>query len=382
MTSLAQPKGSILIVDDTLANLDLLTAMLTKQGYKVRAAINGRMAITSVFAAMPELILLDINMPDMNGFEVCQQLKADVRSREIPIIFISASDEILDKVQAFEMGCVDYITKPFQVQEVLARVASQLTLYQQKRELAAIYQSEIEYLRKLSAMKDEFLEVVSHDLKNPLARINLSLERLRRSKNLDEASQDKIINQIQRASNQMRDLIVNLLDLACCEARQNLHLGEYNLADLLQEVMEDFQAIAQEKGVTLTSSLAITPLFIICDRWQIEKMLANLISNALKYTPVGGNVSVFIAAEKDNATIRVQDTGLGIPNEDIPFLFQRFYRVNQESHRQVEGTGLGLAIVKTIVEEHNGTITVESELGKGSTFYIKLPLGISEQEID
>ena len=215
MTTAQRHKGDILVVDDTLANLDLLFAMLSNQGYKVRAAINGNMALKSVFSATPELILLDINMPDMNGFEVCRQLKSDARTREIPVIFISASDETDDKVRAFETGGVDYVTKPFQVEEVLARVGSQIMLYQQKRELESFRQREIVYLRELSAMKDEFVQTVSHDLKTPLACIIGSLEICEYGKaTISEEQKNSLINNALSEARKLDVQISNMLEIA------------------------------------------------------------------------------------------------------------------------------------------------------------------------
>jgi two-component system sensor histidine kinase/response regulator len=241
-------KGDILIVDDTLANLDLLLAMLSNQGYKVRAAINGSMALKSVFSAAPELILLDINMPDMNGFEVCRQLKSDARTREIPIIFISASDEMDDKVRAFETGGVDYVTKPFQVEEVLARVSSQLALYQQKRELEVFRQREIDYLRELSAMKDEFVQTVSHDLKNPISVImgyaDLLLTEELIAQNPEVLS---YVTAIRRRSDEMFELVSNLLDLAKIEAGMGLSAAPMRLDEFLDEQVESMRPLAESK---------------------------------------------------------------------------------------------------------------------------------------
>ena len=375
MTNTQRHKGDILIVDDTLANLDLLLAMLTNHGYKVRAAINGNMALKSVFAAAPELILLDINMPDMDGFEVCRQIKSDARTREIPIIFISASDQMDDKVRAFETGGVDYVTKPFQVEEVLARVGSQLALYQHKRELEAFRQREIDYLRELSAMKDEFVQTVSHDLKNPLSVIMGYADLLCTEETIMQAPEIlSYVTAIRRRSDEMYELISNLLDLAKIEAGMGLNTAPMRLDEFLDEQVESMRPLAESKHLMFVYSALPPNITLRADAMRLGQVIRNLLSNAIKYTPEGRRVELSHTLQTARVLLQVKDTGLGIPRQDLPNIFEKFYRVNTPEHNASKGTGLGLSIVKAIIEQHRGSIWVESELGKGSTFSVELPL--------
>jgi two-component system sensor histidine kinase/response regulator len=377
MTITQRHKGDILIVDDTLANLDLLLAMLSNQGYKVRAAINGTMALKSVFSATPELILLDINMPDMDGFEVCRQLKSDDRTREIPIIFISASDQMDDKVRAFETGGVDYVTKPFQVEEVLARVSSQLALYQHKRELESFRQREIDYLRELSAMKDEFVQTVSHDLKNPLSVILGYTEILSGEDVIQhDAELLSYVSAIKRKSDEMYGLISNLLDLAKIEAGMGLNAAPIMLDKFLDEQVESIRPLAESKHIAFVYTVAPLNVTLTADAMRLGQVMQNLLSNAIKYTPEGRRVELSHTIQTARILLQVKDNGLGIPREDLPNIFEKFYRVNTPEHNTSTGTGLGLSIAKAIIEQHRGSIWVESELGKGSTFSIELPLEI------
>lgn len=374
MTTNQRYKGDILIVDDTLANLDLLLAMLTNHGYKVRAAINGNMALKSVFSAAPELILLDINMPDIDGFEVCRQLKSDARTREIPIIFISASDQMDDKVRAFEIGGVDYVTKPFQVEEVLARVGSQLALYQHKRELEVFRQREIDYLRELSAMKDEFVQTVSHDLKNPLSVIMGYADLLCTEETIKQEPEIlSYVTAIRRRSDEMYELISNLLDLARIEAGMGLSTAPMRLNEFLDEQVESIRPLAEGKHLTFVYSALPSNITLIADAMRLGQVVRNLLSNAIKYTPEGKRVELSHTIQTARILLQVKDTGLGIPRQDLPNIFQKFYRVNTPEHNTSKGTGLGLSIAKAIIEQHQGSIWVESELGKGSTFSIELP---------
>lgn len=376
MTVSQRYKGDILIVDDTLANLDLLLAMLTNHGYKVRAAINGNMALKSVFAAAPELILLDINMPEMNGFEVCQQLKSDPRTSEIPIIFISASDQMDDKVRAFEIGGVDYVTKPFQVEEVLARVSSQLALYQHKRELEAFRQREIDYLRELSAMKDEFVQTVSHDLKNPLSVIMGYADLLSEEEAIQQMPDIlSYITSIRRRSDEMYGLISTLLDLAKIEAGMGLSTAPVQLDKFLDDQVESIRPLVESKHLTFVYTALPPNVTLMADAIRLGQVFQNLLTNAIKYTPEGRRVELSHTIQTARILLQVKDTGLGIPEQDLPNIFEKFYRVNRPEHNTSKGTGLGLSIAKAIIEQHHGNIWVESELGTGSTFSIELPLG-------
>lgn len=372
----ASYRGSVLIVDDTPANLNLLFAMLTNHGYKVRAAINGNMALKSVFAALPELILLDINMPEMNGFDVCRQLKADIRTRDIPIIFISASDETEDKVRAFDVGGVDYVTKPFQVEEVLARVGTQMMLYQQRRELEEFRQREIDYFKDLNHMKDQFVATVSHDLKNPIGVIKGYADLLEKNPALanDPQAQD-YIKRIRRGAEQMLILVTDLLDLAKIEAGMELGVSPNSLDGFLRDQLENFGMLAENKSISLGYTPPRQDVMLMFDPNRMSQVIKNLLSNAIKYTHDGGKVDISTETRDHHVLIKISDSGLGIPTEDIPFIFDKFYRVSKQEYlAAADGTGLGLSITKAIVEQHRGTIRVESEVGKGSVFHIELPL--------
>ncbi|MEP7286832.1 MAG: hybrid sensor histidine kinase/response regulator [Chloroflexota bacterium] len=357
------PTTSILVVDDVPANLELLTGMLKKQGYRARPALSGAIALKSARAAPPDLILLDISMPDLDGYQVCEQLKADELTHEIPVIFLSAFNETTDKVRAFEVGGVDYITKPFQFEEVMARVECHLTLQRQRREI-----------QELSAFKDEMMRTVSHDLKNPLYQVmglaemlELDIETLTIEEILDY-SKDFL-----KAGQKMFRLISDLLDISVVEGRMTLNLVPCQLADFLSEHLHDHQLMAQNKHLQLHLE-AVNNFTLLIDKDRMGRVIDNLLSNAIKYTPEGGQVVVTVQASPDRVLIKISDNGLGIPTDAISHVFDKFYRVHRKEHMTAEGTGLGLSIVKTIVEQHGGRIWVESELGVGSAFNVLLPI--------
>jgi two-component system, sensor histidine kinase and response regulator len=375
MSTLPPTRADILIVDDTPANLQLLATSLSKHGYNVRAVIDGRHALMAARAVPPDLILLDIMMPDMDGYEVCEQIKTDPTLHAIPVIFISALDETVDKVRGFQLGGADYVSKPFKIEEVLARMEIHLTLYNQRRQLEEAREQDRLYFEKISQLKDEFVSTASHDLKNPLTNIKLSLDLLRRATEKNNlAMQEKYFNNIGAQVERMQRLIADLLDIVKLETGRALVREWVSMEPFLQRVVEDFMLVAQENEIELILSPASTALQACIDRQQVRQALHNLLSNAVKYTPNGGRVQLSAEISGEEMKLAVLDTGFGIPEADIPYVFDKFYRVADPTHMSVEGTGLGLSIVKTVVEQHGGRVEVESQLGQGSTFFIFLPV--------
>ncbi len=368
-------KGTVLIVDDTPANLDLLNAMLSEEGYEVRPAINGQMALMAARMSPPDAILLDINMPGKNGYEVCIELKQDERTAEIPVIFLSALDDTADKVKAFHVGGVDYVTKPFQFEEVLARVESQLTLARQRREIEDLRRRDRERFEELSRMKDQFVSTVSHDLKNPINNIMGYAQMIMEDADMADPEELRdMADKVQRSAKQMLDLVTDLLDLARIEAGMGLQPAPISLNSFLREQYTNFEFQARQKNLTYKLVTPPQDVTLVADSSRLGQALNNLLSNAVKYTPAVGRVELAADAADELVTIRVRDTGLGIPPEDLPHLFDKFYRVHSEQHLRSEGTGLGLSIVKAIIEQHRGRIFAESLPGQGSTFSILLPV--------
>ncbi|HSH05126.1 MAG TPA: hybrid sensor histidine kinase/response regulator [Anaerolineae bacterium] len=374
---MSQPnKGNILIVDDTPANLQLLANLLSDHGYEPRPAPNGRLALAAARRFPPDIVLLDINMPDMNGFDVCRAFKQDAQLKEIPILFISALNATEDKLTAFDAGGVDYITKPFQFAEVLARVETHLKLARQQREIEQLRQQERDHYENLTQMKNDVLQTVSHDLRNPLTAITASLEMLHATNaiNPEDEFAQRFMLLIERATKQMTTLITDVLDLARLDTGVALTPQLTDIDPFLRSIAHDFEPNAQQKNHTLTFNPLNHSCYVNIDQINMTRAIGNLLSNAIKYTPKGGQITLSLTTTPTHAQIHVQDNGLGIPTEDIPHLAQKFYRVNQESHMEQEGTGLGLAFVFTLVDKHNGHINIDSALGQGTTITVNLPL--------
>jgi two-component system, sensor histidine kinase and response regulator len=321
-------------------------------------------ALSAVAGAQPpELVLLDVRMPGMDGYEVCRRLKEDPSSRDIPVIFISAGSDMADKVEGFRCGGVDYVTKPFQVEEVLARVATHLALARQRREIAG-----------LSALKDHLIRTISHDLRNPLTIVLGNTEYLLSGGALAGDDARAMIADVHQRGQEMLRLVSDLLDLSRIRDGMPLQAQELDLEALLIRQAAGAETAARGRGVLLRVEGSREKVTVKADSERIGQVVANLLSNAIKYTPAGGSVTLSAMREADHATLAVQDTGLGIPAASIPRLFEPFYRVPGREHQQAEGTGLGLSIVKAIVDQHLGEIRVESEPGHGSRFTVLIPL--------
>jgi len=233
-----------------------------------------------------------------------------------------------------------------------------------------------QHFDRLTQIKDDFISMASHDLKNPLASLSLNVELLERYGLLNDERGIKLAARMRNNIEKMRDLITGLLDLARLDTGLALSTQKAQLDELLQSSVEDFQLKATEKNITLDLATPLSEAMVNIDMLQMRRVMDNLVSNAIKYTPEGGRVKINTEVQTEErdafACIMVKDSGLGIPEEDLPHIFERFYRVNNEEHSKIEGTGLGLAITKTIVEQHNGFIDVESKVGEGTTFTIKL----------
>ncbi|MEQ9552331.1 MAG: response regulator [Coleofasciculus sp. G3-WIS-01] len=400
-------KGNLLIVDDTPENLQVLSATLSDQGYQVRGVVKGKMAIRAAKSAQPDLILLDIRMPEMDGYTVCEHLKADPDTCGIPVIFISAIDDVLDKVKAFRVGGVDYITKPFQVEEVLARVEHQLTIRRLSQQLSDRNQKleqEIQERRKAekaaaaaSKAKSEFLANMSHELRTPLNSILGFTQVMIRDLKLTP-EQREYLGIINRSGEHLLDLINDVLDLSKIEAGIiSLYESSFDLYRLLDNLEEMFQIKAEQKKINLVFLIAPNvPQTIKTDAKKLRVCLINLLGNAIKFTEQGtitlrvnlatealidqnpsDTDSSLLSAFPPRLRFEVEDTGAGISPAEIDHLFDAFVQT-ETGQKMAEGTGLGLTITRKFVQLMGGTITVNSVVGKGTIFRFDIKISPAE----
>lgn len=371
--------GNILVVDDTRDNLRLLSDMLTGQGYLVRPVSNGDGAISSAQFSPPDLILLDILMPGIDGYEVCRRLKADERTRDVPIIFISALGDTFDKVKAFEMGGIDYVTKPFQEAEVLARVSTHLDLQRarksiesQKRQLEQQNQELIEAAR----LREDVEHITRHDLKNPLNAIISYPCLIREIGELTE-KQAEFLKEIEVAGYRMLHMINLSLNLFKME-RGSYHVQpvSVNIVPVLFTILAELQRFGESKHLDLRMLLhgkAVTHDDTVCvlgEEMLCYSMLANLIKNAVEAAPDGACVTISLENDDGDIALRIHNPGI-VPEEIRDRFFEKYVTFGKNN----TGTGLGTYSAKLIAETQGGTISMTSSEQTGTMVTVRLPAG-------
>ncbi len=404
----------ILIVDDNPDNLKVLAQQIRDAGWQVAIAKDGRTAIERAQHNPPVLILLDVIMPELDGFETCQQLKSLSETKDIPIIFMTALNDTTNKVKGLSVGGVDYITKPFQAEEVLARITlhCQLHYLNQKLEqqnqiletkvtertadlLAALtrlqtsqeqLQASFEDIKKAKDIaeranraKSEFLRNMSHEFLTPLNAIIGHTELLSLNETNLSSEALESLQSIENSGEKLVSMIRNVLTLSKAE-KENLalDLGTFNIVGLLQKLEHDFQPYVERNNNRLhIHSEDVGTIY--SDREKVRQVLALILDNACKFTE-NGKISVTSSRQKETASlsIRIKDTGIGISVEHMSRIFLPFTQVDSSTKRKYGGTGLGLAVAQRLIQSLGGNITVNSQLGMGSVFTIVFPLDSRE----
>jgi len=403
---------TLLVIDDQPDNLKVLLKLLSDSGFKVLVAYDGQDGIETAEFSQPDLILLDVMMPNIDGFEVCRLLKSKQKIQNIPIIFMTALVNTLDKIKGFELGAADYITKPFQDEEVLARITAHLRVQQLQKQLTQQNQQLIEEIKqreqaelereqalktlqaeKVSLvkrveertvelsralrLKDEFLANMSHELRTPLMAI------LGISEGIQEQfygplndKQQKFMQTLEASGRHLLNLINEILDLSKIEAKKlTLTIDTVSVNNLCQTSVRIIQKAAVKKQLRVFMTGDDTVNTIQADERRLTQILVNLLNNAIKFTPDGGTIELKVRAhaKKGLVDFSVKDTGIGIAEENIKYIFTPFVQLDGGLNRTAEGTGLGLSLVSRLTKMHGGIVLVESEIGKGTCFTVSLP---------
>lgn len=365
------PKGNVLIVDDTPANLRLLSRLLTENNYKVRPVPSGKLALDAVKAVAPDIILLDIRMPDMDGYEVCKHLKENETTSEIPVIFISALHDMQDKVKGFEMGGVDYITKPFQEEEVLIRLKTHLTLRRQQQKLHEQYDE----LKKLEIMRETLASMIVHDLNNTLQAVLGYAEML--SDPGDETNKEDVQHYAESIICSARttvEMIRAILDVSKMEANEmQINKTTFCVAELLSTVKKEFGFHLAQRDLTLDVEVPAELPPLHADQELFRRILVNIIANAVRFSPKSGTISVSVESKSQSLRFTVTDQGPGIPDEYKERIFEKFGQVESRKTGRKYSTGLGLTFCRMAVEAHGGEIGIEDHEDQGSLFWFELP---------
>lgn len=369
-------QATIMVVDDTPANLRLLQEMLQGKDYRVLAFPSGKMALCAAAKTPPDLILLDVNMPEMSGFDVCERLKADAALKEIPVLFISALTETADKLKAFSVGGVDYVTKPFEFEEVQARVETHLALrrYQleildKNRELDIRFKK----LTELEALREALTHMIVHDLRSPLSGIMGYLDILN-----DEAAGSlseehrHFLRGARASTTELMNRINTVLDVSRLdEGAMPVNLLPVNIVELAQKAISSLGGQSLDRNVLLEAKES--PVQTSCDPDLIGRVLANLLHNAIKFSPKHSVVRIIVEHRDAVVRVAVQDEGCGVPPEHREIIFEKFKQVETWKDGQRRGTGLGLAFCKLAVEAHGGSIGIDCPPDGGSIFWFHIP---------
>lgn len=361
-----------LVAEDDAVARRLVTGVLEGTGMRVLANADGAAALACAeeHAGEIDIVLTDFNMPQMDGDEFCRRLRRRGWARDLPVIFLSAMDERKTVLKMFEAGATDYLAKPFYEEELLARIRAHLETRRLNRRL----REQVEELTRLTQMQNEFLAITSHDLASPLMGISGYAELLLLEKGLDDRLRE-YARHILESADFLSDFVKNILGLARAQSREAaLELQPQEPGPILQSCIRTLEQMARPKDVAIVyRDEREQPTQVRGDRSCLLRVFNNLISNAVKFTGSGGRVTVRLGGDGEEVRIAVEDTGVGIPPEAIPTLFERYRGLSREGTAGETSTGLGLSITRDLVERHGGTVAVRSEPGAGSTFAVTLP---------
>jgi len=361
----------ILIVDDVVSNVLLLKILLSNEKYQVCTANCGNMAIEQAKAEKPDLILLDVMMPDITGFDAAQILKKDPETAHIPIIFLTALNNPSDLVHGFQVGANDFLTKPFNKEELVVRVFHQIKLVAATR----IIERQNAELRATIGNRDKMYSVIAHDLRSPMASIRMVLNLVVASASPESVGTElyELLDKANKESEEVHDLLDNLLKWTKSQTgRLNVVRQDLDLNDIIPGVVDIFEMIAQTKHIKLDYKSNGQPVIVTADNDMLKTVVRNFMSNAIKFSPENASIEISLSIEGDFAKVSVRDHGVGIEPERLSTIFNKgetTYGTGGE-----EGSGLGLQLCQDFASKNGGSCTVESVKGEGSTFSVLVPL--------
>jgi len=360
----------VLIVDDVVSNVLLLKILLQKEGFQICTANNGMVCIEQAKSEKPDLILLDVMMPELNGFDTAVILKKDEETKDIPIIFLTALNTPGDLVKGFQVGANDFLTKPFNKEELVMRVNQQISLVAAKR----IIEEQNAELRATLSNRDKMYSVIAHDLRSPMASIRMVLNLVVSTISPDIVGEEifNLIDKANKESEEVHDLLDNLLKWTKSQTgRLNVMLQDLELDDIIPGVVDIFEMIAATKKIRL--SYSGTKLTVRADNDMLKTIVRNFMSNAVKFSPENSTIEISVTQYNDQmAKVSVRDHGVGISEDRLKTIFNKgetTYGTGGE-----EGSGLGLQLCADFARKNGGDVMVESAMGEGSTFSVLIPL--------
>ncbi len=362
-TMAAPDSFRVLVVDDQSSNIQVVGSILGKLGYEIVPAADGATAMKRIALRAPDLILMDVIMPGLSGFEVCRQIRENPAWKDIPVIFVSAADDKELVVRAFDEGGVDYVTKPFNHAELLSRVRTHLML---KAARDRLYQ--------LAEDKDELLGILAHDLKNHLSGMQLSAQLLK--ERMGPASNPKtgrLVDNMCQSTSQLLGFVKEFLANASVDHGFQLQRQRVNLAESITSVVQEYQAAAARKNLQLHLALPPEDTHVYADNTALNQVLDNLLSNAVKFSLPERHIHIAVRPEDEFIECIIRDEGPGFTPDDKLRMFRRYGRLSARPTGGEPSTGLGLSIVKKLVLEMGGEVVCESQPAEGATFTLRLP---------
>ncbi len=363
-------RSSVLVVDDNKDNLKVVSNFLKKEGYKIALAINADDAGKIMEDTPIDLILLDVMMPGIDGFAFCRQIKKEERFADLPVIFLTAKTDTSDLVEGFEAGGVDYITKPFQKKELVARVNNHIELAIAKKRI----KEQAEEIRKINLTKDRLYSIIAHDIKSPFSNISMLISTLAEGY-LEPGSEEyeEILQSINRSTQETYALLENLLQWTRSQTGDLEADPEIlNMKELTDRAFRFSEMNAKNKKIDLQMEMEDT-MPVHADRNMMQSVIQNLVVNAIKFTHEGGKVRIRGKQDGEQVIVQVVDNGVGIPEENMKKLFEDRGQFTTRGTNDEKGSGLGLLLVQTFVEQNGGQIEAESKPGKGTAFTLTFP---------
>ena len=365
----------ILIVDDVMSDVLLLKVLLTNEKFNIVTATNGQQALEQVKKENPDLILLDVMMPDMSGFEVAQRLKSDIETKDIPIIFLTALNSTADIVKGFQVGGNDFISKPFNKEELIIRVTHQISLVAAKR----IILKQTEELRRTIMGRDKLYSVIAHDLRSPMGSIKMVLNMLILNLPSEVIGKDmyEMLNMANQTTEEVFSLLDNLLKWTKSQiGKLNVVYQDFDIVGAVRGILEIFSMVAAVKhiDIELKGADELKSLDVHADVDMLKTVMRNLVSNAIKFSNPDSKVIVQIHKEEDMAVVSVKDSGCGISEEDQGKLLHTDTHFSTFGTNNEEGSGLGWLLCQDFIVKNGGKLWFESQKGVGSTFSCSVPL--------
>ncbi|TMU54514.1 hybrid sensor histidine kinase/response regulator [Flagellimonas algicola] len=364
-------KPYILAVDDEQLNLELLRFILERYNFEFEGTSDDDYFFELLETRKPDLILLDVIMPRIEGFELCEKVKEFETYRDIPIIFLTGKVNVKDKIKGFEVGGVDYVTKPFNEQELVARIQTHVELVRAKNQI----EKQAKNLQQSNDLKDRMFSIIGHDLRSPLSAAKLKMDFIMRGIIDPKADNflDDTVYDLLKTMDEALNLLQNLLGWAKSESDQIQMIPEkLDLNDLGEQTFRLLKLGSDHKQIEMQNNIP-TETFAFADNNMVKTVLRNIVSNAIKFTPVEGLIKLNGKTGKDNIVIEIVDNGNGIPKEDIQKILNPNEHFSKLGTEKEPGTGLGLILCQNFVQKNGGALKIKSEVGKGSTFYFDLP---------